>query len=155
MPRIWPKTNQFEIERLQLIVDLLVEILQQSNWQIQILIIKSTNEIIQRNSNILLLNFLPLIQPIINLGPRSKTANLKREILLFLKNFLSYQHYEKYFHENQDLKTLLQFNVEEMIHDTRSNEISEQAKQLKKEHENLFEKTQQIEQIVSNETNLF
>jgi hypothetical protein len=45
------------------------------------------------------------------------------------------------FVENENLRNILQFNIDEMIHDNRSNEISEQAKQLKKSYEHLFVKT--------------
>ena len=45
-----------------------------------------------------------------------------------------------------------------MIHDTRSNEISEQAKEMKKQHEHLFLKTRkqpEITPVEPTEHNLF
>ncbi len=112
-----------------------------SNWQIQLVIIQSLNLIFQKNSTLLSSDLIPLFEPIINLGPRTKSTGLKREILKLLKLLFENSRYATYFNENENFRNILQFNIDEMIHDNRSNEISEQAKEFKKLNEYLFIKT--------------
>ncbi len=104
-------------------------------------IIQSLNEILQKSSTIISSDIISLVEPIINLGPRTKSSGLKREILKFLKIIFQNNHYSICFNENENLQNILYFNIDEMIHDNRSNEISEQAKELKKLNEHLFIKT--------------
>ncbi len=104
------------------------------------IVIQSINLILEKSSTLNSSDIFPLLEPIINLGPRTKSSGLKREILKFLRIIFSNSDYSKCFNDNIDCRILLQFNLDEMIHDTRSNEISEQAKELKKQNEHLFEK---------------
>jgi hypothetical protein len=106
-----------------------------------LVIIQSLNEILQKSSTIISSDIISLVEPIINLGPRTKSSGLKREILKFLKIIFQNNHYSICFNENENLQNILYFNIDEMIHDNRSNEISEQAKELKKLNEHLFIKT--------------
>jgi len=106
-----------------------------------LVIIQSLNEILQKSSTIFSSDIISLVEPIINLGPRTKSSGLKREILKFLKIIFENNHYSICFNENENLRNILYFNIDEMIHDNRSNEISEQAKELKKLNEHLFIKT--------------
>jgi ubiquitin C-terminal hydrolase len=105
-----------------------------------LIVIQSINLILEKSSTLNSSDIFPLLEPIINLGPRTKSSGLKREILKFLRIIFSNSDYSKCFNDNIDCRILLQFNLDEMIHDTRSNEISEQAKELKKQNEHLFEK---------------
>ena len=141
---VWPKTIELENRYKKVTFDLLVEILSHSNWQIQLLVIQSINSILQTSSNLSSSDIEQLIEPILNLGPRTKSTGLKRDILRFVMILFENSIYTNVFHENQHLKDVLQFNIEEMIHENRSNEISEQAKQLKKAHEQFFIKTRII-----------
>lgn len=141
LPRVWPKSSEIEIQYKNSTFALLIEVILHSNWQIQLVVIQSLNEILQKNSTIKSSDIILLIEPIINLGPRTKSAGLKREILKFLRILFSNSEYIICFNENENLRNILQFNIDEMIHDTRSNEISEQAKELKKQNEHLFIKT--------------
>jgi hypothetical protein len=141
LPRVWPKTSQIEVQYKQPTFDLLIEIILHSSWQIQLVVIQSTNLILQNSSTIISSDIISLIEPIINLGPRTKSSGLKREILKFLRILFENSRYSICFDENENLRNILHFNIDEMIHDTRSNEISEQAKELKKLHEHLFLKT--------------
>lgn len=155
---MWPKGVQVERQYLQSTFELLSELILRSNWQIQLVVIQSINRILTNSSNITSSDILPLLEPIINLGPRSKSSNLKREVLSFLKLLLEQRRYAISFEESENARNLLQFNIEEMIHDTRSNEISEQAKEMKKQHEHLFLKTRkqpEITPVESTEHNLF
>ncbi|CAF2708698.1 unnamed protein product [Rotaria sp. Silwood2] len=54
--------------------------------------------------------------------PRTKSSGLKREILKFLKIVFENSQYSICFNENEHIKNILQFNIDEMIHDNRSNE---------------------------------
>lgn len=153
LPRYWPRMVNIENEYKKSTFDLLIEVIGQSNWQTQLLIIQSINTILQQSSTLISSDILPLLQPIINLGPRTKSTGLKREILKFLKILFGDHRYWKCFVDHVNARQMLQFNIDEMIHDTRSNEISEQAKELKKLNEHLFVKpTHELieEQIVSN-----
>ena len=141
LSRFWPQTSQIEFQYKKSTFDLLIEIILRSNWQIQLVVIQSLNEIFQKSSTLNSSDIISLLEPIINLGPRTKSSGLKREIIKLLKILFENSRYSKCFDENENLKNLLQFNIDEMIHDNRSNEISEQAKQLKKSHEYLFLKT--------------
>lgn len=138
LPRVWPKTSHLEVQYKKSTFDLLIEIILHSNWQIQLVLIQSINQILQNSSTIISSDIISLIEPIINLGPRTKSSGLKREILKFLRILFENSHYSICFDENENLRNILHFNIDEMIHDTRSNEISEQAKELKKQNEHLF-----------------
>lgn len=141
LPQVWPKTIEIENQYKNLTFNLLIEMIFHSNWQIQLLIIQSLNEILGKSSTIFSNDILNLIEPIINLGPRTKSSGLKREILKFLKVLFSNTNYSNCFNEHENLRHILQFNIDEMIHDNRSNEISEQAKEIKKQNEHLFIKS--------------
>lgn len=119
--------------------ELLVQLLLRSNWQMQWVIIQSVNDILKKSENISSTDIVPLLSPIVNLGPRVKSTNLKRDVLNFLKILLDHRRYTSVFHSNESLKELLRFNLEEMIHDTRSSEISDQAKDLKRKFEEFFQ----------------
>lgn len=161
LPRFWPKTNQIESLYKKSTFELVVEIIFRSNWQNQLIVIQSINQILQKSSTITSQDLIPLVEPIINLGPRTKTIALKREILKFVKVLFDNPDYSKCFDENEHMRSVLHFNIDEMIHDNRSNEISEQAKELKKSKEHLFVKIQttnenvEITPIDQNENNLF
>ncbi|CAF0878137.1 unnamed protein product [Rotaria sordida] len=157
LPRFWPKTSQIESSYKKLTFELLIEIIIRSNWQIQLIVIQSLNEILQKRSTIISSDIIYLIEPILNLGPRTKSSGLKREILKFLKILFENSQYSICFYENEQIKNILQFNIDEMIHDNRSTEISEQAKELKKQYEHLFIKTKSMEitNFDQNENNLF
>ncbi len=131
----------------------MIEIILHSNWQIQLVIIQSLNEILQKSSTIISSDIISLLEPIINLGPRTKSSGLKREILKFLKILFENSRYSSCFNENENLRNLLHFNIDEMIHDNRSNEISEQAKELKKQNEHLFIKTKKESEDIQQQTN--
>jgi hypothetical protein len=148
LPRVWPKDASCSNEHVQSTVDLFIEIIHRSNWQMQLVIIQSIKQILMNTSSVVLSNVVRLLEPIMNLGPRSKASSLKREILLFLTSVLGHARYSACFVDDEHLTSLLQFNIDEMIHDTRSTDISEQAKQLRKQYEPLFVKTKQhIEQV--------
>ena len=140
LPRFWPQTVDIEGQYKKPTFDLLVEVILQSNWQNQLLIIQSINSILQQSSTLTSSDILPLLEPIINLGPRTKSSGLKREMLKFLRILFDQNRYWQCFVDHSNARDMLQFNIDEMIHDTRSNEISEQAKELKKIHEHLFVK---------------
>ena len=141
LPRFWPRTIDLEVQYKKCTFDLLIEVIVQSNWQTQLLVIQSINTILQQSSTLTSSDILPLLEPIINLGPRTKSSGLKREILKFLKVLFGDNRYWQCFLDNSNARKMLQFNIDEMIHDTRSNEISEQAKELKKLNEHLFVKS--------------
>ncbi|CAM4762842.1 unnamed protein product [Rotaria magnacalcarata] len=162
LPRFWPKTSQIESSYKKLTFELLVEIIFRSNWQIQLILIQSINQILQKGLTITWSDIIPLLEPIMNLGPRTKSSGLKREILKFLKFLFENSDYSKCFEENEHIRNILHFNIDEMIHDNRSNEISEQAKELKKSNEHFFIKTKpnieqhvEITNIDQNENDLF
>ena len=158
LSRVWPKTSQIECQYKNSTFDLLIEILLHSNWQTQLVVIQSMNEILQKSSTIISSDIISLLEPIINLGPRTKSTGLKREVLKFLKFLFETSRYSICFIENENLRNLLQFNIDEMIHDNRSNEISEQAKELKKLNEHLFLKSKKVDELTNfdqNENNLF
>ena len=158
LPRVWPKSVEMERQYLRSTIELLIELILRSSWQIQLVVIQSINQLLSKSSSITSSDVLPLLEPIINLGPRSKSSNLKREVLIFLKLLLEQRRYAIGFEENESARNLLQFNIEEMIHDTRSTEISEQAKELRKQHEHLFLKTRKQPEttpVDPNEQNLF
>ncbi|CAF4579027.1 unnamed protein product, partial [Rotaria sp. Silwood2] len=85
LPRFWPKTSQIESTYKKITFQLLIEIIIRSNWQMQLIVIQSLNEILQKSSTIISSDIIYLLEPIINLGPRTKSSGLKREILKFLK----------------------------------------------------------------------
>jgi hypothetical protein len=143
LPRFWPKTFEIEIQYKKSTFDLLIESILHSSWQIQLIVIQSINQILEKSSTLNSSDIFPLLEPIINLGPRTKSSGLKREILRFVKILFTNSRYSKCFDDNIDCRQLLQFNIDEMILDTRSNEISEQAKELKKQNEHLFLKLKQ------------
>ncbi|CAF4748753.1 unnamed protein product, partial [Rotaria sp. Silwood1] len=157
LPKFWPKTSEIEFSYKKLTFELLIEIIIHSNWQTQLIVIQSINEILQKSSTIISSDIICLLEPIINLGPRTKSSGLKREILKFVKIVFENSQYSICFNENEHIKNILQFNIDEMIHDNRSNEISEQAKELKKHYEHLFIKTKSIDitNFDQNENNLF
>jgi hypothetical protein len=138
LPRFWPKTPNIEVQYKKSTFDLLIEVILHSSWQIQLVVIQSVNQILEKSSTLNSTDIIPLLEPIINLGPRTKSSGLKREILKFLKIIFDNIRYSKCFDENDYCRNILQFNIDEMIHDTRSNEISEQAKEFKKQNEHLF-----------------
>ena len=142
LPRFWPKIAENERIHIRETVEVLIELIQRSNWQRQIIIVHSINGILQRSSNISGLDLIRLFEPVTNLGPRSKANNLKREVLTFITMILTNDRYSICLIERENLRESLQFNIEEMIHDIRSSEISEQAKLLRKQHEHFFHKTQ-------------
>ncbi|CAF0777859.1 unnamed protein product [Adineta steineri] len=140
LPRVWPKIPEIESQYKKLTFDLLIEIILYSSWQIQLVVIQSLNQILEKSSTIMSTDIISLIEPIINLGPRTKASGLKREILKLLRILFNNSRYSICFNENENLQNILHFNIDEMIHDNRSSEISEQAKELKKLNEHLFKK---------------
>ncbi|CAF4667804.1 unnamed protein product, partial [Rotaria magnacalcarata] len=52
LPRFWPKTSQIESSYKKLTFELLVEIIFRSNWQIQLILIQSINQILQKGLTI-------------------------------------------------------------------------------------------------------
>jgi len=125
-----------------------------SNWQIQLVVIQSLNIILQKSLTLISSDIILLIEQIINLGPRTKSIGLKREILKFLRILFENSRYSICFDENENLVNILQFNIDEMIHDNRSNEISEQAKEIKKQNEHLFLKTNKSYETIPLSTNI-
>ncbi|CAF0847110.1 unnamed protein product [Adineta ricciae] len=138
LPRFWPKTPEIEIQYKKSTFDLLVEIIFHSNWQFQLIVIQSVNQILQNSSTLNSSDIVSIIEPIVNLGPRTKSSGLKREILRFLQILFGNSRYSTCITEHEHLQKVLQFNIDEMIHDNRSSEISEQAKEIKKSNEHFF-----------------
>lgn len=133
-----------------MIVELLVEILRQSNWQKQLLVVESVNKILLKSSNLSSNDVVRLFEPIVNLGPRSKSSRLKDEVLIFVGIFLENPRLSMSFDENCQLNEILQFNIDEMIFESRSTEIAEKAKDLKKRFEHFFRR--KIENLQKIET---
>ncbi|UJR33845.1 hypothetical protein I4U23_021268 [Adineta vaga] len=148
LPRFWPKIFEIENQYKQSTFNLLNELIYHSSWQLQLLIIQSINKILENTSTIISSDIISLIEPIVNLGPRTKSTGLKREILKFLHIFFGNSRYSNCLCENENLQKVLQFNIEEMIHDNRSSEISEQAKEIKKSNEHFFLKTIKHEESI-------
>ena len=161
LPRSWPKHATIEAQYATQTAELLVAVIIQSNWQIQLIVVQSVNAILQKSATMPTSGITPLLEPIINLGPRTKSSGLKREILKFIRIALAIDRYAQCFDEQEHLREVLKFNIDEMIHDTRSNEISEQAKELKKQHEHLFRQTKKRDEHIETinvdptENNLF
>ena len=161
LPRSWPKVATIEAQYAIQTAELLVQVIIHSNWQIQLIVIQSVNAILQKSATLSASAVVPLLEPIINLGPRTKSSGLKREILKFIRIVFGIDRYAQCFDEQENLREVLKFNIDEMIHDTRSNEISEQAKELKKQHEHLFRQTKKPDEHIETvnvdptENNLF
>ncbi|CAF4351498.1 unnamed protein product, partial [Adineta steineri] len=85
LSRVWPKIPEIESQYKKLTFDLLIEIILYSSWQIQLVVIQSLNQILEKSSTIMSTDIISLIEPIINLGPRTKASGLKREILKLLR----------------------------------------------------------------------
>ncbi len=145
---------EIEVQYKKSTFELLIEVIIHSNWQIQLVVIQSLNIILQKSSTLISSDIILLIESIINLGPRTKSIGLKREILKFLRILFENSRYSICFDENEYLGNILQFNIDEMIHDNRSNEISEQAKEIKKQNEHLFLKTKKSYETISSSTNI-
>ena len=47
LPRFWPKNSEVEVQYKKSTFELLIEVILNSNWQIQLIIIQSLNEIFQ------------------------------------------------------------------------------------------------------------
>lgn len=136
--------------------ELLIQVIHSSNWQIQLILIQAINSILQKSLTITSSDIKCLIETIINLGSRTKSSGLKREMLKFLKILFENSRYSICFDENENLRSVLQFNIDEMIHDNRSMEISEQAKELKKLNEHFFKKKYiEIPHIEQKDNDLF
>ena len=141
LPKMWPKNIEIELIYKKLTFELLCEIIHHTNWPTQLTVVHSLNLILEKNSTrILSSDIIVLIESIINLSSRTKSSRLKSEILKLLKILFENSHYSICFDENENLRSILQFNINEVIHDNRFNDISEQARQLRKQHEHLFVK---------------
>lgn len=148
LPRFWPQSTDIEQQYKKPTFDLLGETIVRSSWQMQLSIVQSINRILQRSRTLTASDIAVFVEPIINLGPRTKSSGLKREILTFVQTLCADARYSACFVDSENLRHVLQFNIDEMIHDNRSSEIGEQAKQLKKLHEHFFVKSTRHEEPV-------